>query len=45
MASWWMRAGGFAHRLDAEGFILGFFAKLDQALDAADAAAASSRVF
>lgn len=34
MTSWWMRANGYAHRLDPEGFIRLFFAELDRSLDA-----------
>lgn len=34
MSSWWLRAGGFANRLDPEGFALAFLEKLDAALDA-----------
>lgn len=35
MTSWWMRAGGFATRTDAESVIKIFFDVLDVALDAA----------
>lgn len=35
MQSWYLRAGGFANRLDPDAFILGFFAALDAGLDAA----------
>lgn len=38
MTSWWMRAGGFATRLDPDGFILRFFEVLDHALDVVSAA-------
>jgi hypothetical protein len=33
MFSWYFKAAGFAARLDPDGFILGFFEKLDAALD------------
>lgn len=35
MQSWYMRAGGFALRLDPDAFVLAFFAKLDQEIDRA----------
>lgn len=35
MTSWWLRAGGFATRMDPAGFIMRFFEALDRALDAA----------
>lgn len=34
MTSWWLRAGGFANRLNPDAFVLGFFAELDARLDA-----------
>jgi hypothetical protein len=34
MQSWYLRAGGFANRLDPDAFILGFFERLDAGLDA-----------
>ncbi len=34
MASWWMRANGYASRMDPDGFIRLFFAELDRSLDA-----------
>lgn len=33
LKSWYMKANGFAHRLDADEFIDRFFEKLDAALD------------
>lgn len=33
MQSWYLRAGGFANRLDPDSFILGFFERLDAGLD------------
>lgn len=38
MRSWYMRAGGFANRLDPDTFLQQFFALLDRALDALTAA-------
>ena len=35
MTSWYMRCHGFANRLDPAGYILDFFEKLDDALEAA----------
>ncbi len=35
MTSWWMRAGGYAYREDANEVIMRFFEILDAALDAA----------
>lgn len=35
MTSWWLRAGGFARRLDPAGFTERFFAHLDQQIEAA----------
>jgi hypothetical protein len=35
MTSWWMRAGGYAGRTDADDVIMRFFDTLDAALDAA----------
>lgn len=35
MRSWYLRAGGYANRLDPHVFILGFFEKLDAGIDAA----------
>lgn len=35
MTSWYMRCAGFANRLDPAALVLGFFEKLDQALDVA----------
>lgn len=40
LQSWYFKAGGFANRLDPDSFILGFFARLDEALDRAAAGAA-----
>ena len=34
MTSWWLRAGGFANRLEPDAFVLGFFVALDAKLDA-----------
>ena len=34
MQSWWVRAGGFANRLNAEELATSFIAKMDAALDA-----------
>jgi hypothetical protein len=42
MQSWFFKAGGFANRLDPDGFVLGFFEQLDAALDRAAAALAPS---
>lgn len=42
MQSWWMRAGGFARRLGASAFVEGFFASLDQRIDAASSASAGN---
>jgi len=39
LRSWYMRAGGFANRLDPDTFLQSFFALLDRALDALIAAA------
>ena len=42
MTSWYFKAGGFARRLDPESFVLLFFSRLDQALDAAYGPSTSS---
>lgn len=34
MFSWWLKAAGFAERLDPDAYIMRFFEKLDAALDA-----------
>lgn len=34
MFSWWLKAAGFAERLDPDGYIMKFFEELDSALDA-----------